>query len=1292
MRFAAPSVEDGRLFPYFSMSDASVLAGGHRICYNFGMKSSFKIALAFVAAAWAAAADVVSFPGCPWRETKTVARGDAVRVVDAAGRTLLVFNTEGGAFGRHLVVSQAVDHLVVDARAAFKAGMRKLVFTSANFDPKPYRGRDCTLVTELGGARGTEGLAYFEGHGPGLHYYRSRPFETKGHRKTYSQAAEVAETVESLHLRWDISKAAGPLAFYGARYALERELPARAEKKRVTPELLFHAPFDGSVEAKDAKGAKAPRRAEGLSYAEGRYGKAVRLSAKAKSVLEYAAPGNLVPERGTVSLWYKREWPDRGRRPDGGEIWRVLFANEPAKGARVGSGQLWFWWWGDRLRADQGDDDDQFAVRQPPMAAGGEDWTHLAVTWDEERVAIYLNGQGGRSAGDGTSPMVEALKPHDLLTFDRQTFASFFVGGDRDARQFDGLIDDLRIYSAPLAPEQIREIWRRAQVIELKAQGLYALADTPGTLTVTATSPAGCDLAGLKYCLCDTNGTVVAQYRDAVGEKPAHLLVNLPAGDYALKATDGTWFYGSVPFAVLRRDNPYELTGAAAQAALKAPGVLGDLELVQTLTLDRAPAPDRFRAVGPVAAKRLGGVPYLEAGPQAGDRYALHFNIDTNAPLWVFEIDYPDDAVRTADLIIQKARSPGGDYTMQVGYATGDEYPNTGRILTHRVLYWASDPDVALIAMTARAGAPAALSAVRVYRVKGGALPAAAIREPKPVPPPTGLARAWHDIQNFDKDRLEERQKRLAKDAPRAGWNRVVALYFEDPAIGYDFAVPSDGFLPGDLGNLIDRTAALMKFTGENLLAYPGAWYHGLIGERYNPRRHAPDFLSAWYAKFDREGLFLMPTVNLNTMPVPDGLVTRASMSDGSLHGSVVAIHDTGRPNWGGWHDTPPNFNFHHTEVRRHISETIAALVEQGAGHPSFKGVCMHLTRHCFLWFGDEKSGYNDGTVEAFARAKGLALPDGLKKDPLRGRAYAAWLRANAWDDWLQWRCDVVTDFYVKEARKLAARRPDLKLWLNYMVPANLSHPDFLKDGFMSSAWRGAGLDPVRLTKEIPNLVLGQTMVPADYRWRQNYPSPAVRAHQRVLDTLPGFYANLKGAAFPLVHQHDRYWESPIGASSGGGNTLSCDWLKECPWRVSTINPSGIHALRHFVEPLRYGDVLGLSKGGFLIGTYGMEDVLVPFVQAFRALPAVVMDDVPCGVDDVRVRQCTFNGRSYFYVVNTGATPRAVTLAFPAKTENLVSGETFGGGLFGGATTQELKLGPYELRSYTAPEGGPAVR
>ena len=1261
---------------------------------NFLMKSNLSLALVCGLFASMASAEVKSFPGCPWNETRVVSEGGHVRVVDKAGNPVLSFTTEGGSFGQYLVISQAVDHLDIDARAAFKAGMRKLVFTSPNFNPRDFLGRDCTLLSEIGGARGTQMLTYFEGHGPGLHYYKSRKAETKGHRKSYPFVATVSEKIDSLHLRWDVSRMGnGPLAFYGAQYAPESELPVKLEKTFVAPKLLFHAPFDGSVTPKFARGSAVPKSARGIEFVEGKRGQAARFTAKAGSLLEYAADGNLVPERGTVSLWFRREWPDQGRTSKGTEIWRALFSQSPVQGERIGSGQLWFWWWGDRFRADQSDDDDAYRCWEGTLA---DDWNHLAVTWDEAGVNVFMNGRSGRNVGDGTSPMISALKPQDLLTFKRQVFESFFVGGQGGRYQFDGLIDDLRIYSAPLSEEQIRELWRRESVVEIKARGCYSLEHEKNSLRVSTTSPAGCDLSDLKYCLCDKSGKVVATYKNAVGAKWTELLVNLPAGDYELKTTDGTWFYGSVSYSVLKRDNPYELTGDEARSATKRPGVPGNLELVQSLKLDRLLPADRFRAVGPVAVKRLGSVPYLEAGARAGDRFAVKFNIDTNTPLWVFEIDYPDDGVRTADLIIQKSKIPHGDYTMQVGYATGDEYPNTGRILTHRVLYWASDPDVTLVAMTARRDAPAAISAVRVYRVKGAALPVAEIHEPRPLPPPGGFTRLWNDMQVFDRDNLDKVQTRMAKVGKKPGWTRTVALYFEDPAIGYDFAVPkTNGFDPEELNVLIDRTAALMKFTGENLLAYPGAWYHGLIGEKYNPRHHAPDFLSAWYAKFDHEGLQIMPTVNPNTMPVPEGLVTRASMSDGSLHSSVIAIHDTGKPNWGGWHNTPPNFNFHHPKVRKHISGMIDSLVDQGISHPSFKGVCMHMTRHCYLWFGDEQSGYNDYTVEAFAKAKGLKLPPGLRKEALRGKAYAEWLRKNAWEDWLQWRCDVVTDFYVNEAKKLAQRRSDLKLWLNYMVPANILHDDFTKPDFMTMAWKGAGLDPVRLSREAPNLILGQTMVPADYRWRgaDRFPTPEARAHQRVLDTLPGFYANLRDANYPLIHQHDRYWESPIGATggTGGKNSLTCDWLKECAWRVSTVNPSGVHALRHFVEPLRHGDVLGVSKGGFLIGTYGMEAELVPFFQAFRALPAVVMTDIP-SPGNVRVRHCMFNDQSWFYVVNTESRPAAVTLEVPEKTRNLVTGETHGGGLFGGSTTLKLNLRPYEMRSYSAPAGQPRIK
>ena len=138
-------------------------------------------------------------------------------------------------------------------------------------------------------------------------------------------------------------------------------------------------------------------------------------------------------------------------------------------------------------------------------------------------------------------------------------------------------------------------------------------------------------------------------------------------------------------------------------------------------------------------------------------------------------------------------------------------------------MYWATAPELALIAMTARNDAPAAVSEIRVYRVKDSKLPLAGV-----------------------------------KDGPAVGgWNRVLAMYFEDPAIGFDFgAQRTFGHDLDELELTIDRAAALMKFTGENYLMYPGSWYHGPIGREYNPRNHADGYLAAWYEKFDREGLF----------------------------------------------------------------------------------------------------------------------------------------------------------------------------------------------------------------------------------------------------------------------------------------------------------------------------------------------------------------------------------------------------------------------------------------------------
>ena len=676
---------------------------------------------------------------------------------------------------------------------------------------------------------------------------------------------------------------------------------------------------------------------------------------------------------------------------------------------------------------------------------------------------------------------------------------------------------------------------------------------------------------------------------------------------------------------------------------------------------EAAPAAS-FRSVGHLRTSSLGGVKYLEAGTNKGDRFAVRLRLPADAPLCLIEIDVPDDALRTQDMIVQPCKG-ASDYALQVGLLLGGEYPNSGTMLTQRCLYWAATNDVALVAMTAREGAPAAVAAVRAYRVRDSALPSC----------------------------LEDE-----REAPYSQDSRHVAAYFEDPAMNFEFGLSSERTAtPEGFADELARLSATMKFTGQDTLFYPGAWYQGLIeAGGYNPRRHAPRYREGIYERFDREGLRFVPTINLNNIPWEPGTVTAAALTNGSLHASPIAIHDTGKPNPGAWHNTPPNFNFLHPDVQREIGRVFNALVAEGAGHPSFGGVCLHLTQHGCLWWGSDKSGYNDYCIAAFCRDRGLKPPAPIlailpqppsevvdsevagsevagsgvaasagdpkprfieaaeRHQPLRGAAYAAWLRSDPdrWEAWIQWRCDQVTAFYATLAARLAAAHPGAKLHLNCFVPPDLNDPDFGKPGFTLASARRRGLDIPALEAAIPNLVVMQTSVPADFRWGYadryfRFDDPARRAaaidYIRALDASPDFWAPLGETAHPWANLHDRYWESAIGK---GGENLSCNWLDECTWRVSTLNPGGDQALRHIALPLRFHDALGLSKGGFLIGTYGMEARLAPFLHAFRSLPPVVLQDLPGGMETVKVRGGEWRGTNYVYAVNTGATNATVEL------------------------------------------------
>ena len=133
------------------------------------------------------------------------------------------------------------------------------------------------------------------------------------------------------------------------------------------------------------------------------------------------------------------------------------------------------------------------------------------------------------------------------------------------------------------------------------------------------------------------------------------------------------------------------------------------------------------------------------------------------------------------------------------------------------------------------------------------------------------------------------------------------------------------------------------------------------------------------------------------------------------------------------------------------------------------------------------------------------------------------------------------------------------------------------------------------------------------------------------------------------------------------------DWMQDHPWRCSAINPSGRNVLMHYAVPLKFTDVMLFAKGGFLFGNYGTEEVLAPWMQNFRVLPAVPFKDVESPSPDVTVREGFADGVHYIYAVNTSPGERRVTLGCLEGFHEMVSGQ---------AATRDVVLAPYELRSY----------
>ncbi|MEW6359477.1 MAG: LamG domain-containing protein [Planctomycetota bacterium] len=1027
---------------------------------------------------------------------------------------------------------------------------------------------------------------------------------------------------------------------YEGNLEVARARPRPAEKPVLAElppaKLIFHLPFENSLDAATAAGEKTPKEAKGVAFAPGVIGKAAYFPEGNR--LAYAAKSNLRKDRGSLLFWYR---PDS--IPKANEN-RCMFRENGPQGG--GHNAMWFWVWGlnSSVRFDLRDAEDRYVARSIADWKPGT-WHFLAVTWDSNKSRkVYVDGEYVRGRGDSQAG-------YGLTQWETKEYDGFFIGSDGGRTFAGGAIDEFKIYDGPLGDEEITGEYLSRYPVDLDMLHVYfrvgkkvefawrlkniSSVRTKGTITWSLADVKGNRLAGGENVSVDLEA----------GAKKRIAAEITPASDGELKLIC-TWKDAATAFTYDREFSCWVIP--QEEAARK-----GDLKLTLIREIDCAQPLDKEQFVGDGQSKIVEAPSgkYLEAGPNRHSRFAYRILTEKVGAPHMLQWDYPDDKARTMDVILQCAENHGGMYDLQTGAFCGAEYPLSNKLLTHEAIFWPRQEDQALVFMTAEEGRPAAVSKIRLYEIEGR-LPAL----------PVNAA------------------------PPHNGWERMVGLYYEDPVLSLNFGGESS--MPG-FTNVADRLLDYMDYFGQNVLMYPGVWYRGPFFpsetesrmDNQHGRPHPFNYIEYLCMRMGQRGTYFIPTLNVHSLP---SLAEQAVFDDGEIRAgreTVLMMMWDNRPKTVGWHGTPPNFNPLSPEAQRQFISLIDEMLDLYGDLPAFKGICFHLTQHNILWFGSLDAGYNDCNIERFQKKTGTQIPVDAK-DPLRFNKRYRWIMANAKEQWIDWRCRAIHEYYMRIARKLAAKRPDLRLVLNLYIP---SSPDEKLEMFKSVKGedafreinRRAGVD-ISMFANDPNVIIQRTLFPADYRWtrvhRRVKPDTEVSRQINFVDT--GF-APLRKCRDVWINYHDRYWEDAVGRNK----PLEGLWGGEMGWRVSTLNPNVNHCMEFHAWPLASVDSFAFTKGGFVVGTIGMEKNLAQFTQSFRALPAVKFDDVPGLLDPVSVRQLRDGERLYFYLVNRLSCPVKVQLEMTGKAEritNLRAGDVVEWDGF------ELILDPYVLESFVA--------
>ncbi len=284
-------------------------------------------------------------------------------------------------------------------------------------------------------------------------------------------------------------------------------------------------------------------------------------------------------------------------------------------------------------------------------------------------------------------------------------------------------------------------------------------------------------------------------------------------------------------------------------------------------------------------------------------------------------------------------------------------------------------------------------------------------------------------------------------------------------------------------------------------------------------------------------------------------------------------------------------------EVQEWMFKCLREVAERAAKHPNVPGVGFRVNGKlgtCYVGFEAGKcgqdTGYSEWDIAEFEKDTGIGVPDNLQ-------AYD-WLRANAWEKWIDWRCRRTHDFWLKARDTVRSYRQDMELVVACDLPSEYPgyNIEWVNGVSPRDLMRHHGYDPEMFRSDDGILIQRGMMIGSDRYFGKWGPPHGTNAWaHKAFNYADGVVECYRTPAGQAVEFYHNYWEEVPHPDPEYGTTL----------RTSTAAPPGQFYFEPATYSLRKANVHTMAYMGWERASIGHESDLRRFARAYRALPCV---------------------------------------------------------------------------------------